>query len=722
MTRWGATPEDWAHFDLILGLGQDLLPVVSNPNATISDKSTIKALGKTPSLYKKDGSVVGIAKWTDKFTTDAEIEKWSKVEDYGICLQTRRVRALDIDVEDIDVALKIEKVIINSLGELPRRMRSNSSKTLFAFILEGELPKRVLPVTGGIIEVLGNGQQFVASGVHTSGARYEWLDGLPVELPVVTLKQLDALCAELREAVGTADWQLATSRRKGSDESAVVAGAHDDILPLLQPLSHRRDGGVNIRCPFEGEHSDPKLDPGSSTTYWPRGTGGFDNGHFRCLHAHCTGRSDVEFISALGIIEAGFDVVGDDELGIELPAVHGGLERPLKTNDEGKALATISNVSMVLSSPSACGQHLRYDEFRDEFVWSLDGTNWKSFKDVDYTRLRIELENTGFLPISAEMMQKAVQYSAMLNRFDTAIEWLNGLQWDGVNRVSGFLHRYMTAEKSAYTTAVSDYMWSAMAGRVLEPGCKADAAPIFVGEQYVGKSHAVESMVPNPKYCVQIRLDEHDDNFSRKLRGKLIAEFAELRGLHTKELEAIKAVISRQYEEWVPKYQEFITLYPRRSIFIGTSNQDEIFSDETGNRRWFPVRVIKGDCEAIKRDRNQLWAEAAVLFKEKGVQVHYELANELAKDVRDSFMMIDAWEDNINQWLHKENAEGVKPVDMEYIKIGDIMHECLNIDLRNKKTFDMMRIGKIMRKFDFEKKQIRENGINCKVWIRKIIP
>ena len=57
---WGATPDDWHHFDRVLGLGGDLLPVVSNPEAVISPDSTMTALGKTPSRYDSYRQVVGI--------------------------------------------------------------------------------------------------------------------------------------------------------------------------------------------------------------------------------------------------------------------------------------------------------------------------------------------------------------------------------------------------------------------------------------------------------------------------------------------------------------------------------------------------------------------------------------------------------------------------------------------------------------------------------------
>ncbi|EKM5824266.1 hypothetical protein PU342_004757, partial [Salmonella enterica] len=51
---WGATPDEWFHFDLVLGRTDQLLPVVCNPGATISPNSKLKMLGKTPSLYNRD--------------------------------------------------------------------------------------------------------------------------------------------------------------------------------------------------------------------------------------------------------------------------------------------------------------------------------------------------------------------------------------------------------------------------------------------------------------------------------------------------------------------------------------------------------------------------------------------------------------------------------------------------------------------------------------------
>lgn len=193
--RWGATPEEWVHLDLVLGLTADLLPCVSNPRATISPQSNMKALGKTPSFFNTKRHVVGFTKWTQHVSTSEEVAQWSAEPDFGACIATRRIRALDIDIEDESEAREVERFIRQRHPGMPVRTRSNSGKRLLMFICEEPLTKRSFRTAGGVVELLATGQQFVACGTHPSGARYAWAAGLPNQVPTLTLAQVDELWA-----------------------------------------------------------------------------------------------------------------------------------------------------------------------------------------------------------------------------------------------------------------------------------------------------------------------------------------------------------------------------------------------------------------------------------------------------------------------------------------------------------------------------------------------
>jgi hypothetical protein len=306
-TRYGASPEDWLHFNNVLDVGLDLLPVVSNPTASISPTSSMKQLGKTPSQYASDGTVIGIRDWTGHYASDQQIRRWSEVDDYGICLQTRITKALDIDVGDAAMVEEILEAVRLELGiELPRRFRENSPKCLLPFRIagdEGQYAKRVLRTAHGAIEFLGHGQQYVAIGTHTSGARYQWAGGLPVEIPELSADEFEGLWQRLVASFAVEPpVELSASSRKRGDDIALADPVADFLDGQGLILGEQRDGSLLIACPWDHEHTSGE--PGDGSTVWFRaGSRGHDSGHFKCLHAHCARRSDGEFFEAIGYEE-----------------------------------------------------------------------------------------------------------------------------------------------------------------------------------------------------------------------------------------------------------------------------------------------------------------------------------------------------------------------------------------------------------------------------------
>lgn len=390
-------------------------------------------------------------------------------------------------------------------------------------------------------------------------------------------------------------------------------------------------------------------------------------------------------------------------------------ERPLplfKRDGKGAIEATVANVVLALTRPDLIGIDIRYDRFRDEIMFTPEQTPgaWQPFTDADYTRLRIKLEKANFKAIGRELIRDAVLLTADNNPFDSAIEWLDAIEWDGVQRIGAFLTTYFNAQDTDYARATSMYMWSAMAGRVMVPGIKADMVPILIGEQGTKKSSSIAAMVPSMEFFTEISFHEKDEDLARKMRGRLIGEIGELRGLHTKEQEAIKAFITRTHENWVPKYREFAVQFPRRLLFIGTTNQDQFLSDETGNRRWLPVRVGDADIEAIRRDRLQLWAEAKWWFDLVGVM--YQDAERLGEDEHDEYVMPERWESAILDWLDEvDMLTGESPRAREFLRTHNVAAECLRIDSAKITRADEIQIGKVLQKFGFTRKKKRtEDG------------
>ncbi len=711
--NWGASPAEWQTF-IDRGMSEDILPVVSNPGAPVSEGSTMKQLGKTPSIYNGSGKVCGIAKWTSKEATEEEVEEWSKEPDYGICIQTRHLRGIDIDIDDKNLVNQIVSYIQHELGgELPLRYRDNSAKCLLAVVVEGEIPKQVLRFEdGGMVEFLGNGQQFVAAGTHPSGDRYQWSCEIDEKVKVLSQKEYEALifCMEM-------DFDVTRSKRKAGvrRHSELQDVVTDDTVQYLEEHGHVKEygseGEAHIECPFADEHTTESSI--SATTYFPAGSRGYERGHFVCLHAHCEARTDTEFEDALGIRLAEFQ---------EVVIAEGEYQPPeLKRDKHGQPKAIVNNVVAALNDPEMCAAHICYDRFRDEIIfYGKDKTKWERENDERFTKLRMRLEGASdFLPIGRELIRDAARVVAKKNEIDTATEWLQSLEWDGVERIERFIPEYLGGRDGAYERAISLYIWTAAAGRVMEPGLKADMIPIMKGPQGFMKSTAIAAMAPSMDEFCEVDFDEKDDDLARKMRGVLVCEIPELRGLRTRAIEAIKAFVARTHEKWIPKYKEFSTSFPRRCVFIATTNDDEFLADNTGNRRWLPFDVHrKCDVEGIRRDRDQLWAEAAALFTENGLL--FGEAERLAVEHHEKYMMRDAWYDVIVDWLDRPDGldeKSDRPADREYLRAIDVAREAFGIDAKQVKRVDEMKIADTLKALGYEngRRWVRKNGKREKV-------
>lgn len=411
-------------------------------------------------------------------------------------------------------------------------------------------------------------------------------------------------------------------------------------------------------------------------------------------------------------------VASPDEFAVVAPAEDGRKPLPtFKRDKNGRIEATIENVALAVRRADLCGMDVRFDRFRDEIMYATKGNDWQPFRDADYSRLRIVLERAGFKAIGRELIRDVVLLVADENPFDSAITWLEGLPWDGVPRVETFLQQYFGADDSPYTRAVSFYLWSAMAGRVLEPGVKADMVPILIGGQGEFKSSTVAAMAPAPEFFTEVNFHEQDADLARKMRGRLLAEIGELRGLHTRDLESIKAFITRTHENWIPKYREFAAQFPRRLVFIGTTNKEEMLADDTGNRRWLPVRTGAADIEAVKRDRDQLWAEARELFKLFGVM--FQGAETMGREVHKQHTITEPWTEEIANWLSTPDVlTGIEPQTREFLQVGEVAREALRIEIKHLGKREEMRICESLRACGFSRVQRQVNGKNAKVWAK----
>jgi predicted P-loop ATPase len=245
----------------------------------------------------------------------------------------------------------------------------------------------------------------------------------------------------------------------------------------------------------------------------------------------------------------------------------------------------------------------------------------RPLEDHDYTSVQVYLNYAGFPTIAKNVVVDAVCKVCRDNSFDPLLEYLCGLKWDGVERLPTMLSTYFSAQQSEYVSEVGLRWMISGAARGLKPGCKADYMLVLEGSQGLKKSTALATLAGESWFsdCIP---EMFTKDAQMHLRGHWIIEVAELESM-VRRPEKAKAFLTTQIERYRPTYGRENVVEPRRCIFAGTTNRADWQPDETGGRRFWPVKVGKIDLVGIARDRDQLWAEAVARFQ-RGEKWHME--------------------------------------------------------------------------------------------------
>jgi predicted P-loop ATPase len=309
-------------------------------------------------------------------------------------------------------------------------------------------------------------------------------------------------------------------------------------------------------------------------------------------------------------------------------------ERPqwfdqLRRDERGRVIPDLRNVLMALRLAPQTANALFFDEMQQDPIMRTPlplapGARPaplapRPLTDDDVTRLQEWLQHVGLPRISRDTVHQAVDALARETRIHPVREWLDSLEWDGTDRLSSWLTVYLGAAASLngdgeYLAAIGRMFLIAMVARIYEPGCKADYMIVLEGEQGVEKSRACQALAG------EWFSDSLPDNISGKdarqhLRGKWLMEVAELAAFTRAENEALKAFITRTHERYRPVWGKKEVIEPRQLVFIGTTNRAVYVRDETGARRFWPVKVGRIEVAKLEQDRAQLFAQAVDRFR-----------------------------------------------------------------------------------------------------------
>lgn len=271
-----------------------------------------------------------------------------------------------------------------------------------------------------------------------------------------------------------------------------------------------------------------------------------------------------------------------------------------------------------------------------------------SIMSVYHDDLERRLDDYGFSGKRFPSMQTRDEALAVVmhdNRRNLFREWVESLEWDGVPRLRKVLRTLFGAtapalwddeDKDGSAEAEARYLgdvaeaWLIGAIRRMYTETKHEIVPVFIGAQGIGKGTALKFLAGKDHWYKDTTVDFKDpQRFLDSVRGAIIVELGESVQLQGDDQGLLKAFISQSSDHMRKAYAHYDEFFPRHFILAASSNNEIVFRDPTGARRFFPV-VCDPDIQQEEgftiptnsRPRRhqayieQVWAEALHMYNE----------------------------------------------------------------------------------------------------------
>lgn len=380
----------------------------------------------------------------------------------------------------------------------------------------------------------------------------------------------------------------------------------------------------------------------------------------------------------------------------------------LDRNDQQKPRSTLANAVVVLQhDPAFSPDRLYYDEFLDRVL--VANSEVRAWRDDDDTKLTVYMQQTvGMQTVAESHVASAVRYVARQRTKHCVRDWLETLVWDGIERIAQAFEDFWSIEPatnqpSEYIRAVSANFFLGMVMRVLQPGCQLDTMPIFEGAQGIGKSRALRAL--GGAWYMLAAESVTSKDFFQALPGCWLVEIGEMDSFSRAERERTKLVISTPVDRYRPSYGRYARDFPRQCVFAGTTNHDDYGNDDTGLRRFLPVRCTSAvDVDGLTRARPQLFAEAYRYATEQRPWWEVPRAAEAQADRQ----AVDVWTTIVLDHL----------VGKSDVALADVLRDGLKIRDADMTRVHELRVGRILKLAGWRKKDTRLGSKVVKRWFQ----
>ena len=401
-----------------------------------------------------------------------------------------------------------------------------------------------------------------------------------------------------------------------------------------------------------------------------------------------------------------------------------------KGNDRAKGLEpgkALHNSIVMLSHSEIFGGCFAFNEFEQQpFIvaplpWEKQGEGLyepRIVEDSDRIRTQAYLEKYGARN-SKQQVADAIKIAAEEQSFHPVRDYFLSIEWDGKPRLDTWLIDYASAteQESDYVKTVGRCWIMGCVKRILKPGSLFQNMLVLEGGQGLGKSTLLKTLatVAGREFFT----DQLDFSTIKSpsglmmVQGTLIVEMQELEGLDSSGINRVKGFIGLSSDKVQPKFLNDIVTMPRQFVLAGSTNRSQWYDDETGGRRFWPIKVCgMMDIEGLEAIKDQLWAEAVSRVQDGEkywVKPDDDIYN-LFQSEQSERQLSDPWDNIVYKFL-----QGKDIVDEE-----EILVHVLDIPRERWSRAIINRVKSILTRSGYEKKPKWCNKANKTIrrWVR----
>jgi hypothetical protein len=405
--------------------------------------------------------------------------------------------------------------------------------------------------------------------------------------------------------------------------------------------------------------------------------------------------------------------------------------------------APIANMHNAQAAITRIGVRCSYDTFHNKLLVGYSGDPPHEVQqllgevtDAAVLALRRVLANEFCTDFGTTHVRDAVTDLAHQRRFDPVCDMLAEAQgaWDRVERLDRAAVDYLNAADTPLNRAIIRKTMIAAVRRARQPGCKFDNIVVLESPEGWNKSKAWRVLAGDENFSDESILGKGGREVQEQLARCWIHESADLAGMRKAEVETVKAFASRQVDIARPAYGYFVKEQPRHAINVATTNSDEYLQSQTGNRRFWPVRVLRAiDTEKLARDRLLLWGEAAYLESQGESLTLAEDLWALAGEQQEQRRVKDPWEDKLADipntalvWnariMMHDSVQIIYEIDdgeRYFVASEDLLTHVLKVPIERQDRSHAMRLAETMKRLEWQRERVMRDGVQRRGFTRQ---